>query len=81
MATFKVEKTGINKSVAHIIINKNREVLDVTASCISMLGIDLDQLQKKRAKFEISTLMPSLFSANNFRYTNKAGDTIEYFYP
>ena len=44
MGTFKVEKNGINKNVAHLILDKNKEVIDVSSSCIQMLDIDLIKL-------------------------------------
>jgi hypothetical protein len=47
VATFKVEKTGINKNVAHILLNSEKEIIDVSPSCIQMLGISTDYLHKR----------------------------------
>lgn len=41
VGTFKLEKNGINKNVSHLILDKNKEVIDISSSCIQMLGIDL----------------------------------------
>jgi hypothetical protein len=66
VATFKIEKSYINKNVAHLILDKNKEVIDVSASCISMLDINLNKLFKKKAKFDIAVLLPTLFGANYY---------------
>lgn len=81
VATFKVEKCGINKNVAHLLLDKNKEVIDISASGIQMLGIDVNKIFKKKAKFDISILLPTLFGANCYQYVNKTGYQIEYFYP
>jgi len=38
-----MEKNGINKNVAHLVLDKNREVLDISSTCIQMLDIDLNK--------------------------------------
>jgi hypothetical protein len=40
-ATFKVEKSGINKNVAYLILDKNKHIHEASATAISMLEIDL----------------------------------------
>ena len=64
MATFKVEKSGVNKNVAHLILDKNKEVIDISSTCISLLDLDLTKFQKMNAKFNFSMLLPTLFGAN-----------------
>ena len=66
MATFKVEKSGINKNVAHLILDKQKEVIDISATCITMLDIDLNKYARMKAKFDISLLLPTLFGANYY---------------
>jgi hypothetical protein len=73
VATFKVEKSGINKNVAHLILDKQREVIDISSSCITMLDIDLNKFNKMKAKFDISLLLPTLFGASYYQFQNKAG--------
>jgi hypothetical protein len=34
VATFKIEKSGINKNTAYLILDKNKEVIDISSSCI-----------------------------------------------
>lgn len=76
-----MEKNGINKNVAHLILDKNREVIDISSSCIQMLEIDLQKFQKLKAKFDIQTLLPTIFGANYYQFQNKAGHPIEYMFP
>jgi PAS domain S-box-containing protein len=40
-ATFKVEKSGINKNVAYLILDKNKNLVEASASALAMLEIDL----------------------------------------
>ena len=81
VATFKVEKMGINKSVCHLIINNNSEIEEITASCVPMLGISFDRFQKKVIYYDLQTLMPQLFSTTKQYYSNKAGGQINYYFP
>lgn len=53
-AIFKVEKSGINKNVAYLILDKNKFLIEASASAISMLEIDLQKFQKMKAKFDIA---------------------------
>lgn len=43
VATFKVEKSGVNKNVAHLLLDRNKEVVDISSSCLTMLDIDLNK--------------------------------------
>lgn len=61
VATFKVEKTGINKSVAHMLLSKDKQLLDISPSCISMLGITIDRLTKKQIYYDMQSILPQLF--------------------
>jgi hypothetical protein len=81
VATFKVEKTGINKNVAHIIFDKNKEIMDISPSCLTMLGISYDKLSKKSILYDIPSLLPQLFQSNQQAYSNKAGAQINYYFP
>jgi ABC-type lipoprotein release transport system permease subunit len=80
-ATFKVEKSGINKNVAYLILDKNKNILEASSSAITMLEIDLQKFQKMKAYFDISKHLPSLFGPNFYQYVNKAGSHIDYQYP
>ena len=71
----------MNKSIAYLLLNKNKEVVDISATCISMLDINLEKLHRKKAKFDINVLLPTLFGANYYQFVNKAGYSIEYFFP
>lgn len=71
VATFKLEKSGINKNVGHMILDKNKEVIDASSSCMQMLEIDLQKFQKLKAKLDISLLLPQLFGANYYQFINK----------
>jgi len=66
VATFKQEKTYINKNVAYIMLDKYKEIVDISASCFTLLDIRLQELQKKKAKFDIAILLPTLFGANYY---------------
>ena len=76
-----MEKNGINKNVAHLLLDKNREVIEISSSCIQMLEVDLMKFNKIKAKFDIQVLLPTLFGANYYQFQNKAGYSIEYYYP
>lgn len=76
-----MEKNGINKNVAHLLLDKNREVIDISSSCIQMLEIDLSKFQKMKARLDIQALLPTLFGANYYQFQNKTGSQIEYAYP
>lgn len=64
VATFKVEKTGINKNVCHMLLNKNKEIQDITPSCLKMLGISYEKINKKIIFYDMPTILPQLFQAN-----------------
>jgi PAS domain S-box-containing protein len=34
VATFKVEKTGVNKTAAYMLFSKDRELMDISPSCL-----------------------------------------------
>jgi hypothetical protein len=40
-ATFKVEKSVINKNVAYLILDRNKHILEASATAMNMLEIDL----------------------------------------
>lgn len=58
VATMKVEKTGINKNAAHMILNKDKEILDISPSCLMMLGISFNLLNRKGIFFDLTSLLP-----------------------
>ena len=76
-----MEKSSINKNVAHLILDKQKEVIDISATCITMLDIDLLKFSRMKAKFDISLLLPTLFGANYYQFQNKVGAQIEYQFP
>ena len=75
VATFKVEKTGVNKTAAYLLFSKERELVDVSPACLQLLGISHDSLHKKQIYYEVSTIFPQLFQDGvpSSAYTNKAG--------
>jgi hypothetical protein len=83
VATFKVEKTGVNKSAAYLLFNKDRELVDVSPSCLQLLGISFDSLHKKQIYYDVQSLFPQLYQDGmpNPAFTNKAGSTITYYFP
>ena len=62
MATFKVEKNGINKSSAFLLFDKSGELVDVSPSCLQLLGISHDSLSSKQIYFDVEQLFPQLFT-------------------
>lgn len=78
VATFKVEKTGVNKSAAYVLFNRDREIADISPSCLSLLGISNDSLHKKQVYYDVGTLFPQLFvdGVASSIYTNKQGSHI-----
>lgn len=58
VATFKVEKTGVNKTAAYMLFNREGEVTDISPSCLQMLGISYDSLHKRQIYYDISSIMP-----------------------
>lgn len=64
VATFKVEKTGVNKSAGYILFNQDKEILDISPSCIQLLGLTYDQLHKRQIFYDAPSLFPELFNAN-----------------
>jgi hypothetical protein len=61
VATFKVEKTGVNKAAAYCLFSKDRDLVDVSPSCLQLLGISFDSLHKKQIYYDASSLFPQLF--------------------
>ena len=62
-------------------LDKYKEIVDISASCFTLLDIRLHELIKKKAKFDIAILLPTLFGANYYQFVNKAGCQIEYLFP
>lgn len=46
-----------------------------------MLGISFDKLQKKQIYYDVQSLIPQIFQANNQQYMNKAGALVNFYYP
>lgn len=46
-----------------------------------MLELDIEKIFRKKAKFDINALLPTLFGVSCYQYVNKTGYQIEYFYP
>ena len=68
---------GINASVAYLLIDKNGIVLDVTSSkyyfnffinsiigSIQLLDIDKQKMLKRRIKYDLTLLLPSVFNGD-----------------
>ncbi len=80
-ATFKLEKSGINKNVCYLLLDNNRNLLDSSASAMAMLEIDAQRFQRIKAKVSIDKHLPSLFGQNYCQHINTAGSQIDYSYP
>ena len=76
-----MEKNAINKYVAYLILDKNKNLVDASASAIQMLDIDLHKIARMKARFDIQQHLSSLFGQNAYQYINKAGSQIDYAYP
>ena len=48
-----MEKNAINKYVAYLILDKNKNLVDASASAIQMLDIDLHKIARMKARFDI----------------------------
>jgi len=83
VATFKVEKTGVNKSAAYLLIGKDRELMDISPSCLQLLGMSYDSLYKKQIFYDLPSIFPQLFQDGvpSSNFMNKAGGTITYHHP
>lgn len=55
--------------------------MDISASCIQMLGISFEKLHKKIVYYDVKSLLPQLFLNNQQIYQNKAGAHITYYFP
>ena len=64
-----------------MILDKNKNIHEASASAIAILEIDLHKFEKIKALFDISKHLPSLFGPNFYQYVNKAGSHIDYQYP
>lgn len=80
-ATFKQEKSGINKNVSYLILDNQRNLLETSASAISMLELDAQRFLRLKAKVSIERHLPSLFGPNYYQYINKNGFQLDYSYP
>jgi len=82
VATFKLEKSGINKQIAHVLLSPQKELMDISASTISLLDISLEKLQKRNIYYDVKELLPDLFNTQQTMvYQTKAGGEIQYYYP
>lgn len=83
MATFKVEKTGVNKSSAYLLFSKERELVDISPSCLALLGLTNDSLHKRQIYYDIPSIFPDLFDNGkpNTVYLSKAGSRLTYHPP
>lgn len=83
MATFKVEKTGVNKNSGYLIFDKERELIEITPSCLPMLGLSYDALHKKAIYYDIDSLFPELFPDGipSSTFLSKSGSRIAYLQP
>jgi len=43
-ATLKPDKQSANRQISYLLVDKQKVIKDITTSCISMLGINLDML-------------------------------------
>jgi hypothetical protein len=67
--------------VAYLIIDKQKNLMEASASAIAMLDIDLQRFHKLKARFDITQHLPSLFGGSYNLYSNKAGSHIDYAFP
>lgn len=47
-----------------MLLNKNKEIQDITPSCLKMLGISYEKINKKIIFYDMPTILPQLFQAN-----------------
>jgi hypothetical protein len=73
VATFKIEKPGLNKNVCDILLNKKKEVIDASPGCENLLGISFNSVNRKQVYYDMPTLLPSLFLNTSANYQSKAG--------
>mmetsp|Transcript_7082 Transcript_7082/g.5337 ORF Transcript_7082/g.5337 Transcript_7082/m.5337 type:complete len:91 (-) Transcript_7082:3058-3330(-) len=64
-----------------MILNSQKQIMDVSPTCISMLGITYERLNKKQIFFEMTSLFPQLFQESLQSYMSKAGSPINYHLP
>jgi hypothetical protein len=83
VATFKVEKTGVNKSVAYLLFSKDRELMDISPSCLQLLGLTYDSLHKRQIYYDVQSIFPELFDGGkaNSVFVSKAGSRLTYHPP
>ena len=80
-ATFRVEKPGINKNAAYLIMDKNNSLVDASSSCISMLDIDMQRYNRLKVKISMKNHLDALFGQNQYSFHNKLGSQIDYTFP
>jgi hypothetical protein len=44
-----------------MLLSKDKEIMDISPSCITMCGITYDKVHKKQIYFDLSSMMPQLF--------------------
>jgi len=71
----------ISKNVSYILLNSSKQIQDLSPTCIQMLGITYEKLNKKQIYFDMPSLFPQMFQDNLNSYTNKAGSLITYHIP
>lgn len=79
IALFHIEKSLTSASIAHILIDKNKNITYISSSSIILLG-----LQKLSSVFDsvpVSTFLPDLFGPLAKNYLSKAGAEIEFTFP
>jgi hypothetical protein len=76
VATFKVEKTGINKTAGYLLFNSDYELLDVSTSCLKLLGISAETISRKQIYFDVPTMFPTLKTDQSL--LSKQGSQLEF---
>ena len=46
MALFKVDKKLMNSNIAYIILDKDKKIQGISASCMAILNIDINKMRK-----------------------------------
>ena len=80
VGTFKVEKKVISANVCFLLLNKNKEIVGMSSSCIHALGPNMDKIHKHNVRVDVSVLAPMLFSQVQYM-GSKTGARLEFFKP
>ena len=80
IAKIKTDKKYSSNKVAFVILNKKKEVVEITSSCISMLNISIATLSNYT--IDMTTIAPDLVRKEKVQsYLQKGGGRIKIYHP